>query len=118
MSEVGFELQDPAEYGPAVYAAVIEAGQEFGIRRMGAAVVRAARLHRGKLPRPGDQRVLPLAGRARLGAHRQPGPRFPGPGRLGRREGRPRRVLRTLEWDSDDVADVYASLFRAGPNYT
>jgi vanillate/3-O-methylgallate O-demethylase len=30
----------------------------------------------------------------------------------------PRRVLRTLEWDGGDVTDVYASLYRDGPNYT
>jgi vanillate/3-O-methylgallate O-demethylase len=36
--EVGFELQGPAEYGREVYEAVLAAGQEFGIRRMGARV--------------------------------------------------------------------------------
>ncbi|CCH88286.1 Glycine cleavage T protein (Aminomethyl transferase) [Modestobacter italicus] len=29
----------------------------------------------------------------------------------------PRRVLRTLVWDAEDVADVYASLFRPGEAY-
>ncbi|WP_218938471.1 hypothetical protein [Modestobacter altitudinis] len=29
----------------------------------------------------------------------------------------PRRVLRTLVWDAEDVQDVYASLFRPGENY-
>lgn len=29
----------------------------------------------------------------------------------------PRRKLVTLEWDGDDVADIYGSLFRDGPTY-
>jgi len=29
----------------------------------------------------------------------------------------PQRVLATLEWNAEDVVDVYASLFRAGPTY-
>jgi vanillate/3-O-methylgallate O-demethylase len=29
----------------------------------------------------------------------------------------PRRVMRTLVWDADDVVDVYASLFRQGKPY-
>jgi vanillate/3-O-methylgallate O-demethylase len=29
----------------------------------------------------------------------------------------PRRTIRTLVWDATDVVDVYASLFRPGPNY-
>jgi len=33
--EIGFELQGPAEYGIEVYSAVLEAGREFGIRRLG-----------------------------------------------------------------------------------
>lgn len=36
--EIGFELQGPSEFGAAVYEAVYEAGQEFGMRRMGARV--------------------------------------------------------------------------------
>ena len=33
--EIGFELQGPTEYADEVYAAVLEAGREFGIRRLG-----------------------------------------------------------------------------------
>jgi vanillate/3-O-methylgallate O-demethylase len=36
--EVGFELQGPREHGKEVYDALLEAGQEFGMRRMGARV--------------------------------------------------------------------------------
>ena len=33
--EAGFELQGPIEDGPTIHAAILEAGQEFGIRRLG-----------------------------------------------------------------------------------
>ena len=36
--EIGFELQGPAAIGKEVYDAVIEAGQEYGIRKMGGRV--------------------------------------------------------------------------------
>src|SRR5262249_46836746 len=36
--EVGFELQTPREHGQEVYDAILEAGREFGIRRMGGRV--------------------------------------------------------------------------------
>jgi vanillate/3-O-methylgallate O-demethylase len=36
--ELGYELQGPREQADAVYAAVLEAGQEFGIRRLGGRV--------------------------------------------------------------------------------
>ena len=36
--EIGFELQGPRAWGPAIYDAVYTAGREFGIRRMGARV--------------------------------------------------------------------------------
>src|SRR3712207_284277 len=33
--EVGFELQGPMEHGQEIYDLIVEAGQEFGIRRLG-----------------------------------------------------------------------------------
>lgn len=36
--EIGFELQGPREHADEIYAAVLAAGEEFGIRRMGARV--------------------------------------------------------------------------------
>jgi len=33
--ELGYELQGPAEYSREIYDAILEAGQEFGIRRLG-----------------------------------------------------------------------------------
>lgn len=37
--EIGFELQGPAAFSKAVYDAVLEAGREFGIRRLGGRAV-------------------------------------------------------------------------------
>jgi vanillate/3-O-methylgallate O-demethylase len=42
---------------------------------------------------------------------------FLGRGALEVEKAEPRRVLRTLVWNADDVQDVYASLFRPGENY-
>lgn len=36
--EIGFELQGPTEYKQEIYDAVVEAGQEFGIRKLGGRV--------------------------------------------------------------------------------
>jgi vanillate/3-O-methylgallate O-demethylase len=43
---------------------------------------------------------------------------FLGRDALAAEKAAPRRVLRTLERDGDDVTDVYASLYRTGPHYT
>lgn len=45
--ELGFELQVPAELGPEIYAAVLEAGAEFGIRRLGGRVAPTNHLEAG-----------------------------------------------------------------------
>ena len=37
--EIGYELQGPREYAREIYDAVLEAGQEFGIRRLGGRAV-------------------------------------------------------------------------------
>jgi vanillate/3-O-methylgallate O-demethylase len=42
---------------------------------------------------------------------------FPGRAALEVEKANPRRLIRTLVWHADDVADVYASLFRPGQNY-
>lgn len=34
--EIGFEIHGPAQQGSAVYSAILEAGKEYGLRRMGA----------------------------------------------------------------------------------
>jgi vanillate/3-O-methylgallate O-demethylase len=37
--EIGYELQGPTEHAQAVYDAIVEAGQEFGIRKLGGRAV-------------------------------------------------------------------------------
>ena len=37
--EVGYELQGPTEYAQEIYDAIVEAGQEYGIRRLGGRAV-------------------------------------------------------------------------------
>lgn len=45
--EIGFELQVSSEEGPKVWAAVVEAGQEYGIREMGGRVAMLNHLQAG-----------------------------------------------------------------------
>jgi vanillate/3-O-methylgallate O-demethylase len=150
--EVGFELQGPAEIGQEIYDAVVEAGQEFGIRRMGGRVslinhVEAAypTIATDYIPAifepdtaeyldyflssmppnaqpayiagsyPGEQISEYYRSPIELGwAKVVRGTDFLGAEAALAEKANPRRTLRTLVWDADDVADVYASLLRPG----
>lgn len=155
--EVGFELQGPAAFGPEVYAAVLEAGEDFGIRRMGARVAMINHLEASYptiatdyIPAIFDQSMteyleiflssMPSFAQPAYIAGSFPGEDiseyyrspielgwartvnldhdFIGRDALAAEKADPRRVLRTLEWNGEDVVDVYASLYRQGPNYT
>jgi vanillate/3-O-methylgallate O-demethylase len=156
--EIGFELQGPAEVGPEVYEAVLAAGQEFGIRRMGGRVAMINHLEAcfptiatDYIPAifepeladyldfftssmPANAQPAYLAGSfagARISDYyRSPvelgwgrnirfDHDFLGRAALEAEKAEPRRVIRTLEWNSDDVTDVFASLFdRDRPNST
>jgi vanillate/3-O-methylgallate O-demethylase len=148
--EAGFELQGPAEVGPEVYAAVLAAGEEFGIRRMGGRVAPINHLEScvptiatDYIPAvfEPDLRDYLEVFTASMPANAQPAyvaGSFPGreiseyyrsPVELGwgrnirfdhdflgraaleEEKAHPRRVIRTLEWNAEDVSDVYASLF-------
>ena len=153
--ELGFELQGPVEWKAEVYAAILEAGEEFGIRRMGGRVAPINHLEAGYPTIATDyipaifanseyldyfmasmppfalpahiagsfrgQRIeeyyrSPIElgwGRIVNGDHE-----FPGRAVLLAEKENPRRVLRTLVWNSDDVADVLASLVRDERHYT
>jgi glycine cleavage system aminomethyltransferase T len=155
--EVGFELQGPAEYGKEIYRAVLDAGQEFGIRRMGARVAMINHLEAAYptiatdyIPAIFDEDMaeylevflssMPSFAQPAYIAGSYPGAGiseyyrspvelgwastvnldhdFLGRDALATEKAAPRRVLRTREWAGEDVTDVYASLYRQGPNYT
>ena len=151
--EVGYELQGPRQYAREVYEAILEAGKEFGIRRLG---VRAAfinhleacfptivtdylpaifdddmaeYLEEFKAAMPDYAATFNIAGS--FGAdhvsawYRSPvelgwknrikfDHDFIGRKALEEEVAHPRRAIRTLVWNADDVVDVYASLYRAG----
>lgn len=50
--QVGFELFGPWEEGAAVYDAILRAGEEFGIRRVGSVAYSTANLESGWIPGP------------------------------------------------------------------
>ncbi len=155
--ELGFELQGPRELGDDVYRAVFEAGQEFGIRRMGGRIAPINHLEAGyptiatdyipAIFEPENEGYLayflgsmpPFAKPAYIAGsyrgerisdyYRSPvelgwarnissDHQFLGRDALLAERENPTRVLRTLEWNTDDVLDVVASIFRPGRHYT
>lgn len=155
--EVGFELQGPAEAADAVYAAIMEVGQEFGIRQLGRRTVMINHLE-ASFP-TGAWHYLPAVFSEDMAEYRDfmqqqlaadyrltvsLGGSFVGndisdyyfsPYELGwgkvvkfdhefigrqalvAEAANPKRGLVTLEWNSEDVIDIYASMFRDGDVY-
>jgi len=152
--EIGFELHGPGEHSETVWNAILEAGDEYGIRRLSSGTSSINQLESGIPSRVRDF-VSAIFGaemadyRAFLREHqtrdlithavegsfetddltdyyRTPvelgwdrytefDHDFVGREALEAEAADPRRVLVTLEWNEDDVVDVYASLFRDGP---
>jgi len=149
--EVGYELQGPRAHGQEVYDAILEAGEAFGIRRLGARVAPINHLEAcfptivtDYLPAIFDEgmedyldefrRAMPafastfnvagsFEGKSVQDYYRDPvelgwaknikfDHDFRGRAALERVVADPRRTMRTLVWNADDVVDVYASLFR------
>jgi vanillate/3-O-methylgallate O-demethylase len=149
--EIGFELQGPSQFSKEIYDAILEAGREFGIRRLGGRAVFINHLEACfptiitdycpaifdndmKDYREEFQRAMPavsatfnIAGSFEADHisawYRSPvelgwsknikfDHDFIGREVLQAEVANPRRVMRTLVWNSEDVADVYASLFR------
>jgi vanillate/3-O-methylgallate O-demethylase len=148
--EIGFELQGPAAFSRAVYDAVLEAGREFGIRRLGGRAVFINHLeacfptiitdycpaifgdhmdeYRAEFQAamPGSTVTFNIAGSFEADEitawYRSPvelgwaknikfDHDFIGRAALEAEVANPKRVMRTLVWNADDLKDVYGSLF-------
>jgi vanillate/3-O-methylgallate O-demethylase len=155
--EIGFELQGPRAEAEEIYDAVLQAGQEFGIRRLGgrAAFINHLEacfptivtdylpaifgadmqdyLSEFKAAMPAFASTFNIAGsfdaddiRAWYRSPVELGwgksvkfdHDFIGRAALEQELAQPRRVMRTLVWNADDVLDVYGSLFRKGAPYS
>ena len=153
VGQPGFELFGPWEDGDAVKAAIVEAGQEFGLRQSGARTYSSNTLESGWIPSP-----LPaIYTGEKMKAYRQwlpsntyeaiaslggsfysnniqdyyltpwdlgygPSVKFDhdfiGREALEKIAAKPRRKKVTFAWHGDDMAKIYASLFRPdGENY-
>jgi vanillate/3-O-methylgallate O-demethylase len=154
--ELGYELQGPTQYSREVYDTILEAGKDFGIRRLGgrAAFINhleacfptivtdylpaifdddtAEYLAEFKAAMPRYAATFNIAGSFEADHvsawYRSPlelgwknrikfDHDFIGRQALEEELAHPRRVIRTLVWNADDVTDVYASLFRAGKSF-
>lgn len=154
--EPGWELQGPAEHAQDVYDAVVEAGAEFGIRKLGGRAVFINHLEAcfptiitDYMPAVFDDELKDYLAKFRAGLksasatfniagsfesdqisdwYRSPvelgwgksvkfDHDFLGRDALEAEVANPRRVMRTLVWNAEDVVDIYASYFRAGQPY-
>lgn len=155
--EIGFELQGPSAYAREVYDAVLEAGKEHGMRRLGARVSQVNHLEacfptivadylpaifgddltdylaEFRAAMPAFARTFNIAGSFEADHvsawYRSPvelgwtrnikfDHDFLGRHALEAEVDAPTRTIRTLVWNSTDVTEVYASLFRDGDPYT
>jgi len=155
--EIGFELQGPSAEAQDVYDAVLAAGEEYGIRRLGARATfinhleacfptivtdylpaifgtdLADYLAEFRAAMPAFASTFNIAGSFEADDitawYRSPvelgWPRnikldhdFIGREALARELEQPPRVMRTLEWNADDIAEIHASLYRDGEPYS
>jgi vanillate/3-O-methylgallate O-demethylase len=151
--EIGYELQGPTEHAAEVYDAILAAGAEFGLRRLGgrAAFINHLEacfptivtdylpaifgedmkdyLDEFRSAMPAFASTFNIAGSFEseniADWYRSPvelgwskvinlDHEFMGRDALAAEKANPRRVIRTLVWNADDVVDVYASLFKQG----
>ena len=154
--ELGYELQGPSHYAREVYDTILDAGKDFGIRRLGGRVAFINHLEacfptivtdylpaifdddmgeylaEFKAAMPGYAATFNIAGSFEANSvdawYRNPvelgwqnrikfDHDFIGREALEEEVAHPRRVIRTLVWNAEDVVDIYASLFRAGKPY-
>lgn len=139
--EVGFELHGASEDGPALYDALLDAGREYGIRRLGGRTKMVNHVE-ACFPTPsvdfipahvaltnpayepvtaGSFEYADISALFRSpvelgwGKNIKLDHDFLGRQALEAEVASPQRTMVTLVWNSDDVVDVYASLFRDGP---
>ncbi|KAF0251196.1 aminomethyl transferase family protein [Pseudomonas putida] len=149
--EIGFELQGPKADAAKVYEAIVSAGREYGLRRLGGRAVfinhleacfptivtdympaifdpeMAGYLKEFRAGMPSFASTFNVAGSFESNKvsdwYRSPvelgwaktikfDHDFIGRAALEKEVAEPRRVMRTLVWNGDDVADVHASLFQ------
>jgi glycine cleavage system aminomethyltransferase T len=144
---MAYELHGPMADAPAIYDAVYQAGQELGLQRLGWGTYLvnhveggfpqqtwtfAAALDPDSHPEvagfwrnvsgsvdPADRRArcrTPVEVRWHNMARFDHD--FPGSDALRAEIDEPRRTTVTLRWNTEDVLDTYASLFRGGEPYT
>lgn len=154
-SEIGYELEGPIEYHDEIIKLLMEAGKEFGIRRIGWRSVFMNHLESGisqtdYIPAIYDdfmsdyynwlveKKGIEHALRYRISGsfesndirdwYRSPfeqgwGPfvkfdhDFIGREALEKEALKPQRTWVSLEWNEEDIIDVYASLMRPGPHF-
>lgn len=138
-------MHGPIEEGPAVYDAVFQAGQEFGIERLGWGTYLVNHVE-GGFPQstwsfvtaaPPEQRLETMQRYQVSGSVDPTNPRarmrtpvevkwhnmakfdhdFIGREALAAEIANPKRTTVTLRWNPDDVMDTYASLLRPGDPY-
>jgi vanillate/3-O-methylgallate O-demethylase len=153
--DIGFELHGSSAHAVAIHQAILQAGQEFGIRRLGG---RAKMINHVEacFPTPSVDFIPAVYGEEEYFAamrSRYPGftgrlmatagsfeaddisafyrspvelgwgknikfdHEFVGREALAAEVANPRRVMVTLVWNSDDIIDVFASLFRGGETF-
>ncbi|MGO9047775.1 MAG: aminomethyl transferase family protein [Xanthobacteraceae bacterium] len=154
--EIGFELQGPTAYAQEIYQAILQAGREYGIRRLGGRTVFINHLEacyptiitdylpamfgddmkdylaEFRAAMPAFATTFNLAGSFEADDisawYRSPvelgwsknikfDHDFIGRIPLETEVAHPRRTMRTLVWNADDVIAVYASLFHQGKPY-
>ena len=154
--EIGYEIQGPTKYAQEIYDAIMKAGKEFGIRRLGGRAVTINHLEacfptiitdyipammeedmeeyfeEFKAAMPGFAITFNIAGSfeaddvsayyknpIELGWSKEVkfDHDFIGRKALEAEVAHPKRTMRTLVWNADDVIDVYASLYRQGKHY-
>lgn len=154
--ELGFELQGDIKKSQDVYDAILEAGKEYGIRRLGGRTAfinhleacfptivtdylpaifepdMAEYLDEFKSAMPAFASTFNIAGSFEGDKisdwYRSPvelgwanrihlGHDFLGRDALADEKANPRRVIRTLVWNAEDITDVFASQFRDGTPY-